>query len=91
MLFISYKKKKKLVYTLTENSILLRYWCHVLIVRTNVFSDIAPGSLLHSYKRSFNGFVAKLTEKEAQQMSGVCEVALSFFILFLFFFKDKSH
>ncbi|GMN41406.1 hypothetical protein TIFTF001_010638 [Ficus carica] len=43
---------------------------HANMLQKVMGSDIAPGSLLHSYKRSFNGFVAKLTEKEAHQMSG---------------------
>ncbi|XP_028797595.1 cucumisin-like [Neltuma alba] len=34
-------------------------------------SDAVPKSLLHHYKRSFNGFVAKLTEKEAETMSSL--------------------
>ncbi|RVX13628.1 Cucumisin [Vitis vinifera] len=34
-------------------------------------SDRASSSLVRSYKRSFNGFVAKLTEDEMQQMKGM--------------------
>ncbi|KAI3973304.1 hypothetical protein MKX01_020679 [Papaver californicum] len=42
----------------------------------NILQDILEGSsvqdtLIHSYKRSFNGFSAKLTEKEVQKLSGV--------------------
>ncbi|OIW01973.1 hypothetical protein TanjilG_14062 [Lupinus angustifolius] len=33
-------------------------------------SNSAPKSILHHYKRSFNGFVAKLTEEEADRMAG---------------------
>lgn len=33
------------------------------------FSDIATDHLLHSYKRSFNGFVVKLTEEEVHKMA----------------------
>lgn len=33
-------------------------------------SSFAAEALLHSYKRSFNGFVVKLTEEEAQKISG---------------------
>ncbi|PON53865.1 Subtilase [Trema orientale] len=44
---------------------------HVSMLQNVVGSDIAPGALLlHSYKRSFNGFVARLTEKEAKELSG---------------------
>ncbi|KAI9078350.1 hypothetical protein K1719_039726 [Acacia pycnantha] len=32
-------------------------------------SDDRPKSVMHHYKRSFNGFVAKLTEEEAETMS----------------------
>ncbi|XP_062092591.1 cucumisin-like [Humulus lupulus] len=32
-------------------------------------NNVGPGSLLRSYKRSFNGFVARLTDEEAQQMA----------------------
>jgi len=36
-----------------------------------MFSNTAQEPLLlHSYKRSFNGFAAKLTEEEAQKMAG---------------------
>ncbi|KAI5346489.1 hypothetical protein L3X38_014368 [Prunus dulcis] len=34
--------------------------------------------LLHSYKRSFNGFAAKLTEEEAQKMAGMAGVVSVF-------------
>ncbi|XP_026385153.1 subtilisin-like protease SBT4.4 [Papaver somniferum] len=42
----------------------------------NILQDILEGSsvqdtLVHSYKRSFNGFSAKLTEKEVQKLSGM--------------------
>jgi hypothetical protein len=37
--------------------------------------------LLHSYKRSFNGFAAMLTEQEAQKMAGM--VLLKSCVLFL--------
>ncbi|RZC68502.1 hypothetical protein C5167_031779 [Papaver somniferum] len=41
-----------------------------------ILQDILEGSsvqdtLVHSYKRSFNGFSAKLTEKEVQKLSGM--------------------
>ncbi|KAI4306763.1 hypothetical protein L6164_030012 [Bauhinia variegata] len=34
-------------------------------------SDAVQKSVLHHYKRSFNGFVAKLTEEEAKRMAGL--------------------
>ncbi|KAI4306766.1 hypothetical protein L6164_030015 [Bauhinia variegata] len=34
-------------------------------------SDDVPKLVLHHYKRSFNGFVAKLTEEEAKRMAGL--------------------
>ncbi|KAI3909084.1 hypothetical protein MKW92_028424 [Papaver armeniacum] len=42
----------------------------------NILQEIVEGSsvqdtLVHSYKRSFNGFSAKLTEKEVQNLSGI--------------------
>ncbi|KAL6327034.1 hypothetical protein AAG906_013516 [Vitis piasezkii] len=36
-----------------------------------VFGSRASTSLVRSYKKSFNGFVAKLTEEEMQQMKGM--------------------
>ncbi|KAL6312491.1 hypothetical protein AAG906_032855 [Vitis piasezkii] len=36
-----------------------------------VLGSRASNSLVRSYKRSFNGFVAKLTEEEMQQMKGI--------------------
>ncbi|XP_010658507.1 cucumisin [Vitis vinifera] len=46
------------------------------VIHTNMLeqvfgSDRASSSLVRSYKRSFNGFVAKLTEDEMQQMKGM--------------------
>ncbi|KAG6621226.1 hypothetical protein I3842_Q027900, partial [Carya illinoinensis] len=35
------------------------------------FSNTGPKSLLYSFKRSFNGFAAKLIGKEAQKMAGM--------------------
>lgn len=32
-----------------------------------------PKPILQHYKRSFNGFVANLTKKEADRMAGVCD------------------
>ncbi|XP_063945512.1 cucumisin-like isoform X1 [Daucus carota subsp. sativus] len=42
---------------------------HTNILRQVVGSSRASQSLLHSYKRSFNGFVAKLTEEERNRLS----------------------
>ncbi|XP_052198207.1 cucumisin-like [Diospyros lotus] len=36
-----------------------------------VLGSRASESLIHSYKRSFNGFVAKLTEKEREKLAGM--------------------
>lgn len=41
-------------------------------------SDAAPKAVLHHYKRSFNGFVVKLTQKEAERMSGLDDVVSVF-------------
>lgn len=37
------------------------------------FSDTAHEHLLHSFKRSFNGFVVKLTQEEVHKMASECE------------------
>ena len=43
----------------------------ILIFDVYLSSNIAHESLLlHSYKRSFNGFAARLTEEEAQKLAG---------------------
>uniref|UniRef100_A0A9I9DU80 Cucumisin-like n=1 Tax=Cucumis melo TaxID=3656 RepID=A0A9I9DU80_CUCME len=42
---------------------------HMRMLREVTGSNFAPESLLHSYKRSFNGFVVKLTEEEAHRIS----------------------
>lgn len=50
----------------------------------SISSKFAPDALLHSYKKSFNGFVAKLTEEEAARMAGIvirC-ISLSFYLNF---------
>ncbi|XP_028797592.1 cucumisin-like isoform X2 [Neltuma alba] len=49
-----------------EASALSQYTSFLLKVSD---SDGVPKSVLHYYKRSFSGFVAKLTEKEAETMS----------------------
>nr|XP_015877218.2 cucumisin-like [Ziziphus jujuba var. spinosa] len=42
---------------------------HKNMLQEVVGSDIATDHLLHSYKRSFNGFVVKLTEEEVHKMA----------------------
>ncbi|XP_024025761.1 cucumisin [Morus notabilis] len=43
---------------------------HVNIIREVVISDEPPtGHILRSYNRTFNGFVARLTEKEAERIA----------------------
>ncbi|XP_020203503.2 cucumisin [Cajanus cajan] len=44
---------------------------HMSMLQNILASQFAPDVLLHSYKKSFNGFVAKLTEEEAVRMSGL--------------------
>ena len=48
---------------------LLHIW-YLIFPMECLFSGRASSSLVRSYKRSFNGFVAKLTEDEMQQMKG---------------------
>ncbi|KAM6598665.1 hypothetical protein CsatA_018274 [Cannabis sativa] len=42
---------------------------HMSMLQKVAGSNVGVGSLLRSYQRSFNGFVARLTEKEAQQLA----------------------
>ncbi|XP_022941974.1 cucumisin-like [Cucurbita moschata] len=42
---------------------------HTRMLEETIGSTFAPEALLHSYKRSFNGFVVRLTEEEAQKIS----------------------
>ncbi|KAL5101943.1 hypothetical protein RYX36_006270 [Vicia faba] len=42
---------------------------HSTIAQNVLGSDFKPGAVLHSYKKSFNGFVIKLTEDEAQTLA----------------------
>ncbi|XP_038892506.1 cucumisin-like [Benincasa hispida] len=53
---------------------------HRAMLEQVVGSNFAPESVLYSYKRSFNGFVVKLTEEEAEKiasMEGVVSVFLN--------------
>ncbi|KAF7831005.1 cucumisin-like [Senna tora] len=43
---------------------------HMSMVQKVLGRNFAPEALLHSYKKSFNGFVARLTEDEAERMAG---------------------
>jgi len=36
------------------------------------YSSSIEGRLVRSYKRSFNGFVARLTESERERVAGEC-------------------
>ena len=48
------------------------------VVDNNMNNDISHESLLlHSYKRSFHGFAAMLTEKEAQKLAGMYNYAFA--------------
>ncbi|KAI5434261.1 hypothetical protein KIW84_021216 [Lathyrus oleraceus] len=44
----------------------------------HLFSDFEPGAVLHSYKKSFNGFVLKLTEDEAETLAEMDNVVSVF-------------
>ncbi|KAL2326648.1 hypothetical protein Fmac_025706 [Flemingia macrophylla] len=44
---------------------------HITMLQSIIGSKFASDALLHSYKKSFNGFVAKLTEDEAMRMRGL--------------------
>nr|4YN3_B Chain B, Cucumisin [Cucumis melo] len=53
---------------------------HRAMLEQVVGSTFAPESVLHTYKRSFNGFAVKLTEEEAEKiasMEGVVSVFLN--------------
>lgn len=39
-------------------------------LKVHLSSDFEPKAILHSYKKSFNGFVIKLTQEEAGRMAG---------------------
>ncbi|CAK8538233.1 unnamed protein product [Lathyrus sativus] len=42
---------------------------HSTMAQNVLRSDFEPGAVLHSYKKSFNGFVVKLTEDEAETLA----------------------
>ncbi|TKY56802.1 Cucumisin protein [Spatholobus suberectus] len=44
---------------------------HTNMVQNVLGSKFAPDALLYSYKKSFNGFVARLTKEEATRMRGM--------------------
>lgn len=45
-------------------------YCKIDHPNVHLSSDFEPEAILHSYKKSFNGFVIKLTEQEAEKMAG---------------------
>ncbi|XP_059461951.1 cucumisin-like [Corylus avellana] len=44
---------------------------HTSMLQEAIGSNVGPESLLYSYRKSFNGFAAELTEQEAQKMAGM--------------------
>ncbi|PIA54550.1 hypothetical protein AQUCO_00900841v1 [Aquilegia coerulea] len=44
---------------------------HTSLLEEVVGSSVSPSTLLYSYKRTFNGFVAKLTKEEMLKMKGM--------------------
>ncbi|KAE7996707.1 hypothetical protein FH972_001407 [Carpinus fangiana] len=44
---------------------------HTSMLQEVIGSNVGPESLLYSYRRSFSGFAAELTEQEAQKMAGM--------------------
>ncbi|KAJ7964575.1 Cucumisin [Quillaja saponaria] len=44
---------------------------HMSMVQKVLGSNFQPDALLHSYKKSFNGFVVKLREEEVHKMTGM--------------------
>ncbi|XP_058762395.1 cucumisin-like [Vicia villosa] len=51
---------------------------HSKIAQNILGSDFEPGAVLHSYKKSFNGFVMKLTEDEAETLAEMEDVVSVF-------------
>ncbi|CAK8538236.1 unnamed protein product [Lathyrus sativus] len=51
---------------------------HSRIAQNVLGSDFEPGAVLHSYKKSFNGFVVKLTEDEAETLAEMDDVVSVF-------------
>ncbi|XP_062156718.1 cucumisin-like [Alnus glutinosa] len=44
---------------------------HISMLQDVIGSNVGPESLLYSYKKSFSGFAAELTEQEAQTIAGM--------------------
>ncbi|XP_027331543.1 cucumisin-like [Abrus precatorius] len=51
---------------------------HMTMAQKVLGSDFKPEAILHSYKKSFNGFVVKLTEAEAERMAEMDKVVSVF-------------
>ncbi|KAL5101956.1 hypothetical protein RYX36_006283 [Vicia faba] len=51
---------------------------HSTMAQNILGSDFEPGAVLHSYKKSFNGFVLKLTEDEAETLAEMDNVVSVF-------------
>ncbi|XP_052730201.1 cucumisin [Vigna angularis] len=51
---------------------------HITMLRNILGSKFTADVLVHSYKKSLNGFVAKLTEEEAARMTGLDDVVSVF-------------
>ncbi|XP_050904344.1 cucumisin isoform X3 [Lathyrus oleraceus] len=51
---------------------------HTTMAQNVLGSDFEPGAILHSYKKSFNGFVVKLTEDEAETLAEMDNVVSVF-------------
>ncbi|XP_012091179.1 cucumisin-like [Jatropha curcas] len=51
---------------------------HLSMLQKVIGSNFSPKSLHHSFTRSFNGFVAELTEDEAQKIAGLDNVVSVF-------------
>ncbi|XP_045786965.1 cucumisin-like [Trifolium pratense] len=47
---------------------------HSTMAQNVLGSDFEPGAVLHSYKKSFNGFVVKLTQDEAEALAEMDDV-----------------
>ncbi|XP_058762392.1 cucumisin-like isoform X1 [Vicia villosa] len=51
---------------------------HSIMAQNVLGSDFEPGAVLHSYQKSFNGFVVKLTEDEAETLAEMDDVVSVF-------------
>ncbi|KAM1263426.1 hypothetical protein ACFXTH_028423 [Malus domestica] len=64
-------RKPYIVYqgSLPNNGVFLPLCHHIGILESVVYSSSATNFLMRSYKRSFNGFVAKLTDQERERLA----------------------